>query len=650
MKHRLKLTKDTIIQIFLTIITFVAYFYILNSYAQGQICIAPGMIIIVSFIFLTGCLALIVGAACGSIVIQSNWFKIFYCMFMPIAALFMEELLWNKQVLSLGMKNFVLNSILIMILYSGMVFVWRSHAAASITITALLWLYGMVNHYVLQFKGCPPSMGDFLAVKTAVSVAASYHLEMSDSVLYGSLIMLYLIVIAVWLQPQGKHFAKRRHKFLTSASGSIWLILVFSLSLNCNIQGMTGLSLSPWEPVVSFQENGAPLSLFFSAQNLKKSKPKNYSKKIAEKILAEPEKETNELIYNYPKPSVIVIMNESFADMSTFGTFECEEYLGNWNHISPYLMRGNTYTSVWSGGTCNTEFEFLTGNSMCNVNAGIYPYVTYDLSNSYNLVDIFNNQGYETIAFHPFMPDNWNRVQVYGDFFSFDQYVSIDDLENEQYISWGISDTCNYQKIIELYENSKNPLFLFNVTMQNHGGYDSPLRDDIELISIEKQYEPYEDVVNYLTLIRESDQAFAQLIDYFSAVAEPVVICMFGDHQPALNRAFTDSLLEKNTSAQTEPLSMKPYITPYIIWSNFEMETSMIAKNMSVNYLGANLLHLLGFDTAYSSYLLDLEKKIPAVTVNGYQTSDGLWHNSMEEHDVLKEYQIIQYYEMFEKK
>lgn len=80
------------------------------------------------------------------------------------------------------------------------------------------------------------------------------------------------------------------------------------------------------------------------------------------------------------------------------------------------------------------------------------------------------------------------------------------------------------------------------------------------------------------------------------------------------------------------------------------METSMITKNMSVNYLGANLLHLLGFDTAYSSYLLDLEKKIPAVTVNGYQTSDGLWHNSMEEHDALKEYQIIQYYEMFEKK
>ena len=38
--------------------------------------------------------------------------------------------------------------------------------------------------------------------------------------------------------------------------------------------------------------------------------------------------------------------------------------------------------SVMGGGTANSEFEFLTGNSMAFIGTGKYPYQLYDLSES----------------------------------------------------------------------------------------------------------------------------------------------------------------------------------------------------------------------------------------------------------------------------
>ncbi len=48
----------------------------------------------------------------------------------------------------------------------------------------------------------------------------------------------------------------------------------------------------------------------------------------------------------------------------------------------------------------------------------------------------------------------------------------------------------------------------------------------------------------YESLIAKSDQALSYLISYFEQVDRPVLICFFGDHQPALNGDFENALRE----------------------------------------------------------------------------------------------------------
>jgi phosphoglycerol transferase MdoB-like AlkP superfamily enzyme len=315
--------------------------------------------------------------------------------------------------------------------------------------------------------------------------------------------------------------------------------------------------------------------------------------------------------------------------------------------MTDYVMKGYVYTSVCGGGTCNSEFEFLTGNSLANLSAGAYPYQRYNLSNCSNMAAIFGNLGYETIAIHPYRAQNWNRAAVY-DRFGFDDFLSIEDMSGIERISWGASDAYDYKQLIQAYEERESPIFIFNVTMQNHGGYYSQLdTTKVSYVDIEEQYQQYEDVINYLTLVSASDAAFAELIEYFSNQTDPVIICMFGDHQPSLDSAFIDSLMAD--SEQENPSECR-FITPYVIWSNYDTGVEAEQKDMSVNYLGMNVLQLAGIDTAYSDYLLDLETQLPIINTVGYQTSDGTWHSLSEEYDVINEYKTVQYYEMMEQK
>lgn len=120
---------------------------------------------------------------------------------------------------------------------------------------------------------------------------------------------------------------------------------------------------------------------------------------------------------------------------------------------------------------------------------------------------------------------------------------------------------------------------------------------------------------------------------------------MFGDHQPTLDDALISSLGTYSEIADIE----KRYITPYIIWGNYDFKFDGVNKDMSINYLGANLLKILGIHSEYTEYLLDLEEEIPIINQAGYQTADGKWHDISEESDRINEYKALQFYELFER-
>ena len=128
-----------------------------------------------------------------------------------------------------------------------------------------------------------------------------------------------------------------------------------------------------------------------------------------------------------------------------------------------------------------------------------------------------------------------------------------------------------------------------------------------------------------------------------------MLLCMFGDHQPALDDAFVEDITSSYSGDSEIEKRQQRYITPYMIWSNYDTGVEQMQKDMSLNYLGANLLDIMGYRTSYTNYLLNLETEIPVMNAVGYQTKDDVWHGWEEENNLINEYKIVQYYETFDR-
>lgn len=208
-------------------------------------------------------------------------------------------------------------------------------------------------------------------------------------------------------------------------------------------------------------------------------------------------------------------MNETFADMSVFDGIRSAGYEGprQYNSLAGVIQRGPLMVSV-CGGTANSEFEFLTGNSMAFMGTGKYAYQLYDLSEADSLVKQFEELGYASAAVYPQDPVNWKRSTVYEQL-GFDEFLSISDFEGAPVYHAGVTDAATYDKIIELLERNDAPQLIFDVTMQKHGGYGAdsvPAEDVVQLDIPGVSPEVAMPLGVYLACIERSDSDVAYFI------------------------------------------------------------------------------------------------------------------------------------------
>ena len=290
------------------------------------------------------------------------------------------------------------------------------------------------------------------------------------------------------------------------------------------------------------------------------------------------------------------------------------------------MQRGDLYVSAYGGGTCNTEFEFLTGNSMAYLGQGVYPYTIYNLTHAENLAQQFSDLGYKTTAMHPNHATNWNRENVYNDF-GFDQFLAIEDFQDADTLRGMVTDAATYDKIIEMLQTDDSPQFIFDVTMQNHSGYDTGLLpSNIQTnYLIDGTYDP--EVNEYLALIEQSDQALEEFIGKLQNLDRPVVVVFFGDHQPFFPSDFNDAWYQNEDEATH---SERLYHTSYVIWANYDVagrEQTSSTEDISTNFLGAEVMNLIGAPLSdYQKAQLSLRESMPAINIIGYQDSNGSWY------------------------
>lgn len=212
-----------------------------------------------------------------------------------------------------------------------------------------------------------------------------------------------------------------------------------------------------------------------------------------------------------------------------------------------------------------------------------------------------------------------------------------------------VSDSYDYEKLEEMYEqrDPSQPFFAFNVTMQNHGGYDRMYLNFNQEIRITNMLGYYPKAERYLSLLKKSDEALQELITYFSNVSEPTVIVMFGDHQASVENAFYEELYGKPLDQLTEEEQQTRYQTPFLIWANYDIPEATL-DNISSNYLSTLLLQVAGLEmTPYNEYLAALYQQIPVIDTVGYRGSDGIVYEKDDETspyaDLIHGYDCITY-------
>ena len=527
---------------------------------------------------------------------------------------------------------------------------------------ALALAFGLTNHYVMAFRSTPFVPWDLLSVRTAASVAQNYDFTPTPRMIVVTVLFVLLMVVVRVLRKAP------RIKLPIRLGSAVLCGLALCLFVNTlqqeTFQNKHYLYPFLFTPAYMTKVNGMAVTFAMDLAYVAVDKPEGYSAEEAQKTLeqygntdnvfADDEENTNdsknrgEDANNKDLPNIIVIMDEAFSDLSVVGDLETNEdympFMHKMQQGADHTITGYAQVSVCGGNTANSEFEFLTGNTMSFLPSGSIPYQQYITKDTPSLASYLASLGYETYAQHPYYASGWNREKVYP-LLGFEHLNFIDDYANKTYVRKYVSDDADMQHIIDTYENKEDgkPAFIFNVTMQNHGGYTdafSDLSEDVHATNYNSEV-----LDRYLSLIRLTDQSLEKLVDYFSNVDEKTVIVFFGDHQPSDTVAaqVQDSMLLPGESVPDEQLR-KRYQVPYLVWANYDIDGAT-QQNTSLNYLSAEVLKAAGVPTdAYQNFLLDLQKSYPVMSAAGRTDASDADEN------MLSTYKKLQYYNLFETK
>ena len=557
-----------------------------------------------------------------------------------------------KSSLTLKTSDLLLNLSIYTVIFILLIIICRKVNIATSALCYLLVVLAMVNYYVMEFRGEPFLLLDIVGMGTAAEVVGEYNFTIK---LMLGIPLIYALVFAEFaLKFQKLELGKRsRRNTIFRFAALAVLVVALGFSLNPVLAKVGEVKL--WKINRIYKEEGYVSSLFREIPYFNVEQPEGYSIEKVEELAQNIEK-NNSTVSTTPA-NIIVIMNESLTDFESVGDVKSNvEILPFIRSLNENVKHGQVHVPTFGGNTARSEYEALTGNSMSFLPSGSVPYQLYVRDPEYGMADILKSQGYYTIAMHPNKANNWNRALVYP-YMGFDEFISLENWgdEHRELLRNYVSDKAAFEKIISLYEekSTDEKLFTFCVTMQNHGGYtatdESNFKPSVKL-DYKKEYPLAE---TYLSLARESDSAFKELVEYFQKVEEPTMIVMFGDHWPKIEEGFMAEVLGSNRQKLGLVESQQTYTTPYVIWTNYPSDT--VEEDFSCNYLGSYILQLAGLEMPeYNQFLMNMKEELPIIGIGAVCDKDGNWYADDELPEkysaMLNEYKILEYNNQFEKK
>ncbi len=557
--------------------------------------------------------------------------KIFLHMFMPVLSFLLFE--WvTGNLFHLSRPFLVLGILWTAVFYLAAFGIFGNTRFSLPLVSLFFYSLSVAETFVMEFRQNPIMLWDIFSLPTALSVAQNYHFSFSMEMKTAGMVLLNINYLFLFFPLRARGLKQR----LAAGIGSFGLLAAYVSVFFRQIVPAWALVINMWAMQESFDTYGYILATAVSAQYLVKKPPRGYShahlQELAEKIengtyFAGESISENKGI----RPvNLICIMNESLADLRVAGEFTTnKDYFPFLHGLTENTVKGSLCVPVFGAMTSNTEFEFLTGDSMALFPVNTTAYQFYVRPDTKSLVSTLKAQGYRAVAMHPYPPENWNRDKCYASM-GFDAFLSWDDFLGSEVLRYYVSDRGNYQKIIEEVEKKESPsdkLFIFNVTMQNHGGYDEvneSFPHEIYLTGENRGKFPKTD--QYLSLMLESDRAFQELTEYFSRVDEPTMLVMFGDHQPGIEEEFYNHIAGRPSGEIPDEEHLIWYQTPLVIWTNYSQPSQDLGKLGAV-YLSSYVLERANLSMSpFQRFLGRMSKKLPVIHPIGCYGQDGAYY------------------------
>lgn len=534
---------------------------------------------------------------------------------------------------------FVLNVILVALLYLMLLMLFNRFWTASIVILAVGIIVAAIEHFKVEirYEAILPADLGFLGSNTGnmlTFIPAGAHVTIL--VALGAFAVLLALILVL------RHFDGRKGRMIRTDNLSLNLtsrlillllpILVFALycihvsttdSLANKFSRALGDTPSMWDSVYDAQRNG-PLVAFTRQLKPKiMDKPSNYSEETMKKVAARYQKEAETInasrTNNLTDSTVVYVLSESFSDPSRVpGLKTNKDSMPNIRKIKAGTTSGLMLSSGYGGGTANLEYMGLSGLSMANFESSLSsPYQQLVPSQHWTpTINQLWGAPVNSLGYHPYESSMYSRATNYKKF-GFSHFYTLtgpdvikyqDKIDESPYVS----DKSSYDSALEGIKSGKTNKFIQIITMQNHMPYHewyenndytaesttgTPLGDD-EQQSIE----------TYQKGVEITDQATQEFLNELDALDKPVTVVFYGDHLPGIY----SSASEDNNN------SLALHLTDYFIWSN-KASSSQGNKASNAAYSSPNFFvaqaadHMNAKVSPYLAFLTEMHSKIAAM-------------------------------------
>lgn len=539
-------------------------------------------------------------------------------------------------------------TILVSFLFVGIFRNWRISMGILFSLATIV-MY--INTEKMASRNTPFLPEDLAMSGEAGGLASMINLERFLNMLFTIVIIIIITIIVNKISKKIWHFKFSKKQKIAIFIPQIALILICAHFLNLHtleIRNLSGkgtfikvenleTSIDFTDQAYNYRTNGFILATISNLQTKTQKQPEDYSKEAVQKIVQKYQKIAEENNKNREKLSdekvnVVYVMSESFIDpklgkhLYDYGNKEPIPYT---QEIKKSQSSGWAASSEYGGGTANVEFEALTGLSNFFLNSIPYTSIVPANKDTPSIVKNFNENGYKTIAMHPYNRNMYRREVVYPNL-GFQEYRSADDFKNNSRIdnSKYISDESTFNEVLAELKNSQKPEFIHLVTMQNHMPYDNNFYSKHNFSVTAKNGanpENTKTVQAYLEGISHSDKAMKNFLSEIKKLNEKTIVVFWGDHWPGIYGEMFEKELNKNDIRRT----------PLFVYSNFKKEKEDLGTS---SLIYNQILALNSFNSKLSAFqylLSDLREKYPALTKQFVKTD--------EKSDVLKDFEMIEY-------